>query len=90
MNNLGKLGQQLREIWKQLGPNQRVSVLLATVGLLVGLGGITWWSARGDYALLYGKLTDTEAAKVTQALDDAKTPYRLSSSIVPLPSRMSD
>lgn len=79
MNNLGKLGQQLREIWQQLGPNQRVSVLLATVGLLVGLGGITWWSARGDYALLYGKLTDTEAAKVTQALDDAKTPYRLSS-----------
>ena len=78
MNNLGKLGVQLREIWKQLGASQRVSVIVATVGLLAGLGAISWWSARGDYALLYGKLSDTESAKVIQALDDAKIPYRIS------------
>lgn len=79
MNNLGKLGVQLREIWKQLGASQRVSVIVATVGLLAGISGIVWWSSRGDYSLLYGKLSDTESAKVIQALDDAKVPYRIGS-----------
>lgn len=79
MNNLSKLGVQLREIWKQLGTNQRISVILATLVLLGGLGGIAFWSSRGDYSLLYGKLSDTESAKVVAALDDAKVPYKIGS-----------
>ncbi|MEW6160714.1 MAG: flagellar basal-body MS-ring/collar protein FliF [Verrucomicrobiota bacterium] len=76
MNSLAQLGQQLLAIWKQLGLNQRISVILATLLLFGGLGGIVFWSNRVDYALLYGKLEDGEAAKVISALDDAKVPYR--------------
>ena len=78
MNNLSKLLAQLREILKQLGTNQRVSVLTATLALVAGLAGLAYWSSRTSYSLLYGKLSDTESAKVIQALDDAKVPYHIS------------
>ena len=77
--NLSKLGAQLREIWRHLGAGQRISVLSATVVLLAGLGALTFWSSRGEYGLLYGRLSDSEAAKVIAALDDAKIPYKVGS-----------
>jgi flagellar M-ring protein FliF len=77
--NAAKLGRQLQEIWKQLGTSQRVSVVLATAVLATALIGVAWWSSRTDYALLYGKLSDGEAARVIAALDDAKVPYKVGS-----------
>lgn len=77
--NLSKLGSQLIEIWKHLGPSQKVSVLAATVVVIGGLVALATWSSRTDYGLLYGKLSDSEAAKVIAALDDAKVPYKISS-----------
>jgi flagellar M-ring protein FliF len=75
--NLAKVGRQLQGIWKELGASQRVSVVLATVVLIAGMGGVAWWSSRADYSLLYGRLSDGEAAKVIAALDDAKVPYKV-------------
>jgi flagellar M-ring protein FliF len=77
--NVSKLLGQLRDIWNQLGASQRVSVLAATFVLIAGLGAIACWSSRADYGLLYGGLSDAEAAKVTSALDDAKVPYKTGS-----------
>ncbi len=68
---------QLAAIWKQLGLNQRVSLVLATLVVLGGLVGLSVWSSRADYALLYGKLDDAEAGKVAAALSDAKVPHRV-------------
>ncbi|HYG23424.1 MAG TPA: flagellar basal-body MS-ring/collar protein FliF [Verrucomicrobiae bacterium] len=79
MNNLSKLGTQLVEIWKQLGASQRISVLAATIVVLGGLISVAFWSSRTDYGLLYGKLSDTESAKVIAALDEAKIPYKIGS-----------
>jgi flagellar M-ring protein FliF len=75
--NLSKLGAQLRDIWRQLGSAQRISVICATLVLLAGLGALAFWSSRADYGLLYGRLSDGEAAKVIAALDDAKVPYKV-------------
>lgn len=77
MNNFSKVGSQLVEIWKQLGVSQRISVVAATLVVVAGLGSLAFWSSRADYSLLYGKLSDTESAKVIQALDDAKIPYKI-------------
>jgi len=77
--NLSKLGAQLRDIWLQLGVAQRVSVISATLVLLVAMGALAFWSSRPDYSLLYGRLSDSEAAKVIAALDDAKVPYKVGS-----------
>ena len=75
--NAAKIGQQLQEIWKQLGVSQRVSVALATAVFLIGLVGVIFWSGREDYSLLYGKLSDSEASRVIAALNDAKVPYKV-------------
>ncbi|HUA68874.1 MAG TPA: flagellar basal-body MS-ring/collar protein FliF [Candidatus Saccharimonadales bacterium] len=77
MNNLAKLGAQLRDIWKQLGVNQRITVISATVVLVAGLAAMAYWSSRTPYSLLYGKLSSTEAGKVINALDSAKIPYEI-------------
>ncbi|PAW81458.1 MAG: flagellar M-ring protein FliF [Pedosphaera sp. Tous-C6FEB] len=71
-----QLGDQLGGIWKQLGVNQRVSLVLATLVVIGGLVGMMAWSSRVNYALLYGKLDDAEAAKVVAVLTESKTPYR--------------
>jgi flagellar M-ring protein FliF len=76
--NISQLLQQLAGIWKQLGLNQRISLTLATLAVLVGLAGVAFWSSRTEFALLYGKLDETEASKVIAALDEAKVPYQIS------------
>jgi flagellar M-ring protein FliF len=76
--NLTQITQQLAGIWKQLGLNQRISVVMATMLLLIGLSAMAFWSSRADYSLLYGKLDETEASKVIAALDESKTPYKIS------------
>lgn len=75
--NLIKFGKQIAEIWKQLGLNQRISIVVTAVAVLAGLFGLAFWSNRPDYTTLYGKLDGTEAAKVTQALDEAKINYQM-------------
>jgi flagellar M-ring protein FliF len=76
-----KLVQLLKHLaggWKLLGINQRISVALAGGVLLAGLVFLAVWANRTDYALLYGKLDDAEAAKVVSYLDGAKIPYQVS------------
>jgi flagellar M-ring protein FliF len=77
MNPLSQLGRQLLGIWKQIGLNQRISVVFAAVVVLAALFSVVFWSSRVDYALLYGKLDDSEAAKVVSYLDEAKIPHKL-------------
>jgi flagellar M-ring protein FliF len=75
--NLSQLGAQLAGIWKQLGINQRISIVMATGIVVLGLFGVAYWSSRADYSLLYGKLDDGEASKVIAALDEEKVPYKI-------------
>jgi flagellar M-ring protein FliF len=71
------LGQQLLAIWKQLGLNQRISLVIATGVLAIGLSAMFYWTSRPDFALLYGKLDEGEASKVIAALDESKVPYQV-------------
>src|SRR5437764_7132775 len=75
--NLALLGRQLLAIWKQLGLNQRISIVLAAGVVLIALFSLAFWSSRVDYALLYGKLDDAEAAKVITVLDETKVPHKV-------------
>jgi flagellar M-ring protein FliF len=84
--NLTQLGQQLLGIWKQLGLNQRVSICMATIVVLAGLGAMAFWSSHPDFALLYGKLDDGEASKIVAALDESKIPYQVRGGSIYVPS----
>jgi flagellar M-ring protein FliF len=84
--NISQLGQQLLAIWKQLGLNQRISIVLATAVVFIGLCTVALWSSRPDFSLLYGKLDDGEAAKIVAALDESKIPYQVRSGSIYVPS----
>jgi flagellar M-ring protein FliF len=78
--NISQVVQQLAAIWKQLGLNQRISIVMATLVTVAGLAGLAVWSSHADYALLYGKLDETESAKVVAALEESKVPYKVNQS----------
>lgn len=78
MNNFSQIVQQLITLWKQLGINQRISLIMAAGVVMIGLGALIVFSTRVDYSLLYGKLDDAEAAKVIAYLDTEKVPYKIS------------
>jgi flagellar M-ring protein FliF len=84
--NLTQLGQHLLAIWKQLGINQRISIVMATALVFIGLGTMVFWSSRPDFALLYGKLDDGEASKIVAALDESKIPYQVRGGSIYVPS----
>jgi flagellar M-ring protein FliF len=74
---IAQILKQLQAIWAQLGLNQRITIAAATVAVLVGLGSLGFWSSRPSYSLLYGKLDESEAAKVVAFLDEAKVSYQV-------------
>jgi hypothetical protein len=63
-NSFQELLQQLAAVWKEIGVNQRISIVLAGLVVLLGLTGVAVWSSREDYAILFGNLGEAEAAKV--------------------------
>ena len=69
--------QQLTQLWKQLGLNQRVTLVVATAGLLAGLVGLVVWSHRSDMQLLYGKLGEKDITEVLTAVQAAGVQYEI-------------
>ena len=82
---LQRLSGQLVSIWKEIGVNQRISLVLGAVVVVVGLASIAWWSTQTDFGLLYGRLDDSEASKVVAVLDELKIPYRITGGQVHVP-----
>ena len=67
----------LLRLWRELGLNQRVSLVLAFVGVLGVMTALVVWSSRPDYALLYGRLSEKDAAGIVGLLEERSTPYRM-------------
>jgi len=63
--------------WRQLGFNQRVSLVIASGAVLVGLAALILLSSRTSWAMLYGNIEESEAAKVVAALEEAKIQYQI-------------
>ena len=70
--------QSLLSLWKQLGLNQRVSLVVAAAGVLAGFGALVFWSRRPDYQLLYGRLGDRDAAAIVSQLETQGIPHQVS------------
>ncbi len=58
--------------------------VLRQIGLMIGLAAsvalgvaVVLWSRTPDYSMLYGRLSDVEAAQVAASLDSANIPYRI-------------
>ena len=82
--------QSLLELWKHLGLNQRVSLIVAALAVAGGLVGVVLWSQRPDYQLLYARLGDKDAASVISYLESQNIPHKVTAggSAVQVPSNM--
>ncbi len=69
--------QQLTQLWKQLGLNQRITLIVATVGLIAGLVALVVWSHRSQMQLLYGRLGEKDIAEVLTAVQAAGVQYEI-------------
>ena len=78
MQAIKELLKQLGGIWKELGLNQKVTVMAAAFAVFAALIAVLIWGGRTDYSLLYGNLDTAEAGRVTQALDSSSVQYKIS------------
>lgn len=74
---MSKLPQQFLALWRQLGLNQRVSLVLATAVVLAVLTGLVVWSHRPRMQLLYGRLSAKDASEVVAAIQAQGASYEL-------------
>jgi len=70
-------GVSLLALWKQLGMNQRVSLIVAALAVGGGMIGLVMWSHRPDYQLLYGHLGDKDAAAIISYLESSNIPHEV-------------
>lgn len=85
MNNFAK---SLLALWGELGLNQRVSLIVASLAVLGGLLAVVLWSRRPDYQLLYARMSEKDAAAVISHLQTLNVAHQITSggSAVMVPS----
>jgi flagellar M-ring protein FliF len=83
-------GLSLLSLWKQLGANQRVSLIVAAIAVAGGMTAIILWSDRPDYQLLYARLGDKDAAGIISYLESQNIPHQVTAggTAVEVPSNM--
>jgi flagellar M-ring protein FliF len=82
--------QSLLDLWKQLGLNQRVSLVVTSLGVVGGLIAVVLWSQRPDFQLLYARMGDKDAAAVISYLETQNIPHQVTAggTAVQVPSSM--
>jgi flagellar M-ring protein FliF len=67
----------LLSLWKQLGLNQRVSLVVAAVAVAGALAAVVLWSRQPDFQLLYGRLSEKDAAQIISSLQAQNIPHKI-------------
>ena len=70
--------QSLAALWTQLGINQRVSLIVASLAIIGAVVGLVLWSHQPDYQLLYGRLAEKDAAAIVSSLQAQGIKHRVS------------
>ncbi len=70
--------QSLGSLWKELGLNQRVSLVMAALTVVACLVALTLWSRRPDMQLLYGRLSEKDAAAIVSQLQAQGIQHKVS------------
>ena len=68
---------QLRRLWKELGTNQKVSLVLAALGIFAVCAALMVWASRPKLQLLYGGLDPKEMGEVTKTVDALGIKYEI-------------
>ncbi|MDP0499634.1 MAG: flagellar basal-body MS-ring/collar protein FliF [Verrucomicrobiota bacterium JB022] len=82
MNNIL---QQFTQFWKELGTNQKVSVILSALFIVGVMGALLWWSGRPQMSLLYGELDNEDLSAIAKVVQDNGVKYELRGNSVYVP-----
>lgn len=69
--------QQLLMLWRQLGLNQKVSVAVSTVGIMVAVVGVLYWSGQSKFELLYGRMEASDMSEAVNIIEAKGIPYKI-------------
>jgi flagellar M-ring protein FliF len=72
-----QLFQQLTGIWRELGVAQRVTLGAGAVVVIGGMLALLFWAQRPQMRLLYGGLSEKDAAEVVENLQAQKVPFEI-------------
>jgi flagellar M-ring protein FliF len=67
----------LKEYWQSVGRRSRIGLSAGIVVIAVATAAIATWLMRTDYELLFGTLSQQDAAAMTAELDRMKVPYEV-------------
>lgn len=67
----------LKHVWQQASLTHRMMLIGIIVGLMVVVSVLVHWSTRPDLVLLYGGLTQEDAAQISQKLRDEEIPHKV-------------
>jgi len=68
---------QFSLIWRELGLNQKISIVLAGAVVIGGLTSLLFWSNKPQMKLLYGGLAEKEAGEVLAVLEESGVKYEI-------------
>ena len=68
---------QFSLIWRELGLNQKISIVLAGAMVMGGLTALLFWSNKPQMKLLYGGLAEKEAGEVLAVLEESGVKYEI-------------
>jgi flagellar M-ring protein FliF len=78
VDQLKALLSKMGEIWGQIGLNQRISIVLTGGAVLAGIITVGLISTDRPGMTLAANISTSEAAEITQALQEEKIPYEIS------------
>jgi len=64
-------------LWRQLGLNQRVSLVVAALAVAASLVAVVIWSRQPDFQLLYGRLSEKDASQIISSLQSQNIPHKI-------------
>lgn len=62
--------QQIRQLWSQLGINQRVTLAVTGSAVIAGMIALVAWSQRPQMQLLYGRLSPKDISSVMASIQE--------------------
>jgi flagellar M-ring protein FliF len=69
--------QQFGQVLKAIPVGKRISLAITTIVVVGGFVALIFWVNRPDYQVLFANLDTADAARITQKLNEKKTPYQL-------------
>lgn len=75
-----QLQEQVSTVWKKTPPVQRITLITLILAAVVIVVALIGWSQKPTYSIAYSGLSDEDAGKIVQAMDEQGIPYQLKGS----------